>query len=76
MFGRATGWLGYTPGEALACNVNDIEIALGGFRDLLKQLFGSPDKPGDKPGAKRPMSAARFRVMAEKHNRAMAGRSK
>lgn len=69
MFARATGWLGYTPREALEANVNDLGIALGGFKDLLASLFGGGEKPAETPKSQ-PMSAARFRAIAEAHNRA------
>lgn len=72
-----TGWIGYTPTEALAANVNDLQIALRGRRGLLKEIFGSgkDDPGGTPPPLRRPMTAARFRDIAEQHN-AKVGRKK
>jgi hypothetical protein len=61
--------LGYTPAEALTCNVNDLELALRARIDLLKQIFGSSEKPDSLP-PRRPMTAERFRAIASAHNRA------
>jgi hypothetical protein len=66
LFARATGYLGYTPQEALSANVNDLQIALEGRFELLGKLFGK-SSPDDQP-RRRPMSASRFRDMARQHN--------
>lgn len=73
MFQRATGWLGYTPREALESNVNDLEAALTGRMEMMKMLFGDGGKGGSDDGPTAPVTAERFRAMAARHN---AGRKR
>lgn len=59
------GWLGWTPAETLAANVNDVQIAIEGRTEFLRLLFGSDKKANAKP---RKVTAEEFRVMARRHN--------
>ncbi|WP_454917283.1 hypothetical protein [Xanthobacter sediminis] len=45
LFKTATGWLGWTPAEALAAPMPMIEAAFDGRVDLLRAIFGGAEKP-------------------------------
>lgn len=45
LFKTATGWLGWTPAEALASPMPMIESAFEGRVDLLRTIFGGSEKP-------------------------------
>lgn len=48
LFKTATGWLGWSPAEALASPMPMIEAAYEGRVDMLKAIFGGSDKPKDE----------------------------
>ena len=43
LFRAATGWLGWTPQEALKANMPYIEEAYQGRVDFIQAIFGKPD---------------------------------
>lgn len=59
------GWLGWPPESTMGADVNAIEMALAGRRELLQVIFGESKK---SPPTKRPMTARSFRDMAKRHN--------
>ncbi|WP_245803095.1 HNH endonuclease [Acuticoccus yangtzensis] len=49
LFEVATGWLGYTPAEALTCTPGEIIAARNGRMSFLKLIFGSDKKRASGP---------------------------
>jgi len=63
------------PDQALAANVNNLELALTGKIDLLRMIHGDGGgggASGKRPQA-RPMTADRFRAMTTSHNARLRG---
>jgi hypothetical protein len=61
------GWLGWTEEALMRTDVNSIEMALRGRRDLLKSIFGGSDESAAANG-KIPATPENFREMVKRHN--------
>lgn len=71
LFERATGWLGYTPREALESHAAHLQAAIAGRMELLKTIFGEGQGESQLPKG-RPMTASRFRAMSARHNQSFS----
>jgi len=70
----ALGWLGWTERQALAADINSIQLAIEGKVEMLK-LIHFPGK-GQKPKESKASFADRFKEFTKTHNAIMKGRTK
>jgi hypothetical protein len=62
------GWLGWSSRQALRADVQVIELAMDGMRDLLSAVFGT----GESESKKTPVTPERMKAFSRRHNRLWA----
>ena len=70
------GCLHWTFEELRHTDVNAIELALEGHRELVQSIFGGKEEEAEEQRKPRPMTAERFKSLARRHNSIYLRRNK